>query len=260
MKIISKGKRKYVYFGLYPQTIKKSLVKIETDEPNDKGYYLGNDGELYEKVKADPFREDNVFSQNEIIENGSYYYFKVEPIKWRIIKETENELMIMCDNLIDTHIYDEISNKYETSSIRKWLNKDFLDKAFSKGEKKIILDTVIDNSEESTGLKNNNNISSNTIDKAFLLSYKEITSKEYGFNKTPGELTSRVIKGTDYSAAKYLYQYEREGWYFLRSPNNCDSMTQRYVYFDGLIGIINITYRDGGVAPVMRIKYIREEE
>lgn len=257
MKIISKGKRKYIYFGSYPQTIKNSLVRIESEEPNSKGYYLGNDGELYEKVKADPFRVDNVFSQNEIIVNGLYYYFKVEPIKWRILKETETELTIMCNNLIDTHIYDESSNKYETSSIRKWLNNEFLNKAFTKDEMKLILDTTVDNSEESTGLKNNNNISSNTIDKAFLLSYKEITSREYGFLKTPGELHSRVINGTDYSAAKYLYQYERDGWYFLRSPNNCDRMTQRYVYFDGLIGIINITYRDGGVAPVMRIKYIR---
>lgn len=214
---------------------------------------------MYEKVKADPFRSDNVFSQNETIINGSYYFFKVEPIKWRILEEKENELMIMCDSLIDTHIYDDVSNKYETSSIRRWLNNDFLKKAFTEKEMELIKDTIVDNSEESIGLKNNTNISNNTIDKAFLLSYKEITSREYGFLKTSGELTSRIINGTDYSAAKYLYQYEKDGWYFLRSPNNCDKMTQRYVYFDGFIGIINITYRDGGVAPVMRIKYEKKE-
>lgn len=256
MTIISKGKKKYVYFGNYPQTIKKDLVKIVTDKPNDKGYYLGSDGKLYEMVKGDPFKNYNVFSQKEVIRKGINYYFKVEPLKWRILKETDNELVLMCNNLIDTHIYDEVSNKYETSSIRKWLNNEFLEKAFTEEEKKLILDTLVDNSEESTGLKNNSNISNDTIDKAFLLSFKEITSKEYGFLKRSGELRSRVINGTDYAAAKYLYQYERDGWYFLRSPNNCDKMTQRYVYFDGLIGIINITYRDGGVAPVIRVKRV----
>ncbi|MBR2295872.1 MAG: hypothetical protein IKA43_00520, partial [Clostridia bacterium] len=86
-KITSGYKRlgeKTILFGTYPQTIKADNVTI-TDTTNENGYFLGNDGEWYAKVVANPHNSSYKFSNDASVTSGSTYYFKVEPIKWRIL-------------------------------------------------------------------------------------------------------------------------------------------------------------------------------
>ena len=97
----------YIYFGEYPQTIKASNVSITSNTPDADGYYLGSDGERYAKVVADPypFNSGYTFSNNSSVIDGNTYYFKVEPIRWRILSERDGKAFILCDSIIANHYY-----------------------------------------------------------------------------------------------------------------------------------------------------------
>ena len=60
---------KYLYFGEYPQTLKSDTVNIVTTTPDRQGYFMGDDGERYYLWNRD--------------------YFKVEPLKWRILTQED---------------------------------------------------------------------------------------------------------------------------------------------------------------------------
>ena len=106
----------FIYFGEYPQTIKADNVTI-TETQDDRGHYLGSDGFYYAKVKATPCASYYTFSTGEAIDGGKDYYFKVEPIRWRILNEENGEALLLCDNIIDKYIFDDSSNNYAESQI-----------------------------------------------------------------------------------------------------------------------------------------------
>lgn len=189
----------YVLYGKWPQSLKDSSVKINTSEKIACGnfeYYLGSDGEYY-------------YLYNDI-------YYKVEPIKWRVLKKKSNgDWLLFSEYILSaSYFYDNTSSRtidgntilatnYEHSRVRAFLNgieylkdntmnpeftnKGFFQTAFSQEEQSKILKTTVDNSAdqmkpngfESSGyIPDNYN---NTDDYVFLLSIKEITSEEYGF-------------------------------------------------------------------------------
>ena len=43
-------KKKFIYFGSYPQTLKSDRVKIDEKSVDKNGYYTGSDGNKYAKV------------------------------------------------------------------------------------------------------------------------------------------------------------------------------------------------------------------
>ena len=252
----------YIYFGEYPQTIKASNVKI-TDTPTTNGEYIGTDGERYVKMSAQRAGETFVFSNGEALILGKEYYFKIEPIKWRIVKEKDREVILVSDKIIDFQKYDENYSHYEKSDIRTWLNGEFLETAFSEVDREIILKTAVDNGEESTGTLSSPYICNDTEDEIFLLSYEEIAGGEYGF----GSDAKRQKKNTDYTKAIGLGSATKKGYvgnsaYMLRTPFTGSSI----VAIDSKGGLIKYTY-DGvqggfltearnkcGVLPAIRIE------
>ena len=163
----------YVYFGEYPQTIKSASVTVGA-EADSRGYFLGSDGAYYAKVKATPYESGYKFSNDSSLTSGIEYYFKVEPIKWRILTEGDGKAVLLCESIIANGSYDDATNNYADSNIRAWLNDSFYKAAFSDIEKAIIETTLVDNSAASAGYSQSANASANTNDKIFLLSYKEI--------------------------------------------------------------------------------------
>ncbi|MDE6293509.1 MAG: hypothetical protein K2L88_02670, partial [Clostridiales bacterium] len=99
---------KYVYDGEYPQTLKAENVTVG-DTADGNGYYTGSDGARYAKVTAatismgtwDPYK----FSNDENITNGNTYYFKVEPIKWRVLENKDGVAFLLCDTILDHGAY-----------------------------------------------------------------------------------------------------------------------------------------------------------
>ena len=259
----------YIYFGEYPQTIKANNVTI-TNTTNEKGYYLGSDGYYYAIVSARPFQSGYMFSTGASVTSGTVYYFKVEPIKWRILSETNGELFILCESIIANHRYASNSNNYANSEIRAWLNDTFYNTAFNDLQKEIIQLTTVDNSARSTNPNNNataftsgNNsyACSNTQDRVFLLSEQEVTNSAYGFNADYSNYdTARCMQTSDYSRATGAYMNTStddygNGWWWLRSPGCYYSSLARDVKYNGYADSSNgVSSPSYGVVPALRIK------
>ena len=218
---------KYILFGEYPQTIKDDSVTI-TETTDSRGYYLGSDGYYYAKVTATPYGSNCKFTTGSAVTKGTVYYFKVEPIRWRILTDEGGRAFLLCDSVIANRCFYETpakgtgvkrmidgkavyANNYEYSSIRKWLNEEFYKNAFSEMQRQLIAETTVDNSARSTNPNvdtlqfnngNNSYACANTNDKVFLLSEREATNSAYGFASDHTEKdTARRMKASDYARA-----------------------------------------------------------
>ena len=250
---------KYIYFGHYPQTLKAKNVII-TNEIDDRGYYLGRDGYYYAKVAAMPFDLGYKFSDGSIVMNHEVFYFKVEPIRWRILEEKDGSFLLFCDSVIANISYDESSNNYKESDMRVWLNDDFYNQAFTSEQMELIQQSTVDNSASSTGYSGNPHISVATIDKVFLLSYREATNGAYGFAANLVEDVMRRIMTSDYSRATGVYMETEDpdeygnGLWRLRSPDYLYSNLVECVNYIGLVGRYDYCYSSYvGVVPALRI-------
>lgn len=117
-------------------------------------------GEKYRVVKFDLYRlyftgfesttDVDIYQDNNGYECGKIYWFKFEPLEWRIVDE--KSVYAICESIIDSQpfqnmvFYDgwryfadqqyyDFSNYYVVSSIRNMLNKEFLNCAFTEEEK-----------------------------------------------------------------------------------------------------------------------------
>lgn len=241
----------YFYFGFWPQTIKSNEVKVGTSV-DEKGYYTGSDGDKYARFYATP-SGSNKFS-NGLYVSYAEYYFKVEPIKWKILSITNGEALVLCEKIIDGAVFDRNSNNYSNSDIRKYLNNEFYSTAFSSLQQQLISNTFVDNSASSTGYNDNILACENTYDKIILLSYQEATCIEYGFSIEE----SRIKKATDYSIATGVYtdtsiSNNGAGNWWLRSPHHdYENRTLCSSYYYGNINGETVNYING-IVPALRI-------
>ncbi len=98
----------YVYFGDWPQTIKAENVTVNETQSMSMGgftYYKGSDGYWYVKCIENAY-EDRYYNTQETYSDGtivamfnenSTKYFKVEPIKWRVLNPfttTEKKILL----------------------------------------------------------------------------------------------------------------------------------------------------------------------
>lgn len=196
----------YIIFGEYPQSLKSSNVNI-TETTDSRGYYLGSDDNYYAKVTATPnhsTRYDSMFGDAEnysMIIAGEVYYFKVEPIKWRILAQADGAYTLMADKILDTQIFDQESGYWHESYIRTWLNNDFFTKAFSALQR-----TLVQNSNIITKYDEYNDafdVEFATSDYVFLPTLDDMTNVSYGFTKQMnGEQPLRQAFTTEFCRAK----------------------------------------------------------
>ena len=244
----------YVAFGEWPQGeapgVNPTLVAPQPENLFKDKYYSDANGEY-------------------VKEGGKYY--KVEPIVWRVLTTsykapeggTVGEILLLAESILTGGIkWADSSNDYMQSYIRQWLNGNsgtgetsdyngdagFLQTAFTESAQNLIADTTVDNSAASTTDAGNNLTQadgcSDTTDKIFLLSEKEATTLNSGFDEYDrwvgddyGTTSStRIRVTTDYAKATGAYQSSTEGyggWWWLRSPI-CDSgFDARVIDFDG---------------------------
>ena len=125
----------YMTLGSWPQTIKAATVDVsdqcESKTVGDFTYYKGSDGEWYAKIKEDGC--SGVYSDGTAVGQGgtSEQWFKVEPIKWRVLTADYNgtgKKLLFAENILIAKRYNDrpsfstIVNNYKNSEIRKWLN------------------------------------------------------------------------------------------------------------------------------------------
>ena len=87
----------------------------------------------------------------EVIQFGNYYIDaegkKTAPISWLVLSKTKEEMVLLSEQIIDYMPFSKDGNNdYEQSDIRKWLNEDFFNNAFSKEEQAQMIE--IDNEDK----------------------------------------------------------------------------------------------------------------
>ena len=218
----------YIEFGEYPQTVvsdvtlKGALIQAyDVNELDERGYFHYN-GEKYVKIRANVMTgvgivEDKLlFDCGEPIVNEETYFFKVEPIKWRVLAEKNGELVLMADKLLDTKSYNASSltvkgdnqeeiyaSNWEHSDIREWLNEEFLNKAFASVHKNYLFEGFTNNSSV-TALYDRYANGKDTMDKVFLPSYSQIKNLDKSV---------LLAETTDYARATGAYMlYGKNGF------------------------------------------------
>ena len=258
----------YIYFGHWPQTCERDenvVAKLnemagkpplprDKENPYNWESHEGTtymwqkiviyNGTKYLGVQMNEYRVsgiDNLY--DDITDNGYYrlnvYWFKYEPIKWRILTTSENSAFIMSDIALDFFsmqpdrksenrdgLYASYNNSagvpdgtyannWEYSFIRGWLNETFYNEVFNDLQKEIIQTTHLDNSArscnpdeypkyygyaENAGKNKYADQCNDTDDKIFLLSLRDVTTTAYGFNKdVKAEDPARNLKASDFA-------------------------------------------------------------
>lgn len=255
-----------ITYGSYPQskvTDSDLVAKIEAAGEKyvwcDYNYYAGTgvwddgnmkpvdgmmlykdipyNGSKYRAVKINQFRpywtgytssSSDSYQDNNSYYTGNVYYFKYEPLTWRVLDPSEG--YVMCNKIIDSQayqnfIYDNGSQYYNskgcanyasdwvTSTLRQWLNNSFFNTAFSAEEKKQIGTSHLENKSTYSSTYD----SADTYDKIFLISYYDAINSAYDFDSS-----NRQMKGTDYAKCQGLYvrsSYGGTSWWWLRSSS-----------------------------------------
>lgn len=133
----------------------------------------------------------------EIIKFGSYYLSNndiKDPIEWLVLEKKGNRLFIVSKNIILFKPFNEKLQAitWEESSIRKWLNDDFLQEAFTDDEFNKIQTTRVKTSDDWNSNSNGGNA---TNDKIFLLSKEEILN----YFELPTERLCKSLNQDEYS-------------------------------------------------------------
>lgn len=166
-----------IWFGSYPQT-----KIVSSSKEND----------LYSTLEtANGWDKNNdIIIGKEKYHRAKKSYFKYEPIKWRVIKCENGEALLLSDIVLDKQKYNKRLKKvtWEKSTLRKWLNKKFMNRAFSSSEQEAIRTTKVINEDN--------------------YYYKTDGEKEYGFTDSYG----MTIKYSNYADLDD-YQY-----WWLRTP------------------------------------------
>ena len=261
-----------VTFGLWPQTIKADSVTVDENVTETHGaftYCKGSDGEWYVKQAEKACESGYKYSDGTAAGQGgtSEKWFKVEPIKWRVLATNYGgNKLLLAESILIGKRYDDDKNNYKDSEIRAWLNNGFLQSAFTAAQQSSILATTVDNSERSTNpaahagqfnFGNNQYACDNTSDKIFLLSEKEVTTSAYGFAAYDayGAGNARIRVTTDFAKATGAYQDSNAGmggWWWLRSPYYHIGLNALYVDYHGKADSPNFVNNDrGGIAPAL---------
>ena len=291
-----------IEFGSYPQskiTDSDLIAKIEAAGKSiswvDYNYYAGTgdwddgnmkpvdgmmlykdipyNGSKYRAVKINqyrPYRTGNTSSETYQYDNGynkgNIYYFKYEPLSWRILDPSEG--YVMCNKIIDSQAYqnfiyyngseyynseacENYASDWVTSSLRQWLNNSFYNTAFTAEEKEQIGTSHLENKSIISSAYN----SADTYDKIFLISYYDAANSAYGFDSSSdANDAARQLKGTDYAKCQGLYvssSYDGPSWWRLRSPNNSYGATE-VVLGGWAYGYCGAGDTDGGVVPAFK--------
>lgn len=278
-----------VYFGDWPQTVKAENVTVDESESLIMGahtYYLGDDGNYYAKCIENAYGNNYKYSDGSIVSKISANktkYFKVEPIKWRVLQEINNviptvsdpdhkAITLFAENILtanipfylgndnrwinNTNIY---PNNYDYSTIQAYLNG-----VYQEGDSQEQI--YKDKGFLQTAFTQNNDPSRLRYSSLYLLDVDKITNENYGFQKNSStECGPRKKKTTDYALANYTQLYwdrnnnDVYGYYWLSTPHKTPQYAQ-IVQADGWTSIGKVDeYKDIGIVPALNISLSLQE-
>ncbi len=195
--------------------------------------------------------EDNCQAANNYRTN-TVYWFRYESIRWKILEERENKAWVITEHCIDAQAYRAVvwENSYIKSSIRAWLNQDFLSMAFNDRERALISPEIIKNNMEDEDICAGDTPGSDTFDCIHLLSVEEAADRIAS--------GKRQSTATDYALCQGISINRDNGnspWW-LRTPYySIESWAHSvgvFDFFDFCTGEISNT--DTGVRPALWVR------
>ncbi len=183
-----------------------------------------------------------------------------ESIEWRVLEIKKDKVLLISKDVLDCQSYDASDidcSTWENCEIRKWLNNDFLNAAFSDAEKSKI-PTVKVSADKNP--KYDVDPGNDTEDQIFLLSFKE--SKKYFSSDS-----ARRCQPTSYAENSGVYKYTHNDNYgncrwWLRTHGvgfykygslSVESNNAACIDFDGEVDLFGeaAVSSDPGVRPAM---------
>ena len=172
----------------------------------------------------------------------------LEDIEWRVLDKKDGAVLVISKNGLDCRTYNDKNapTDWEHSALRKWLNSEFIDTAFTPEESKRLLTTT---------LKNDVNpnypidIANNTEDKVFCLSISEAEEYFRDNNDRMCSITTYAYEqGAQISEKKYASVGETCCWQLRTS--GFDKAFAAFIYFDGEIRY----YGNGVYAKIVAVR------
>ena len=166
------------------------------------------DEEVWNKVKSvnvgDTYRFGS-YEQDNNKSNGQ------EDIEWLVLAKEGTKILVISKEALDCKPYNTSYTDvtWETCTLRKWLNNDFINAAFSADERTMIPTVTVSADKNPDYSTNPGNA---TQDQVFLLSITEV-------NKYFSSDSARQCKPTDYAVANGAWESDSGNcWWWLRSP------------------------------------------
>lgn len=293
-------------FGTYPnREIINNDILHDKDFNLLEGDYIVDD-ELYNKLENGEWQSNDICSSisiggekylrekhGEHLDNknmyfhyrysgAKYHYFKIEPIVWRVLEDSNGVKTLMTDKAIDNVQFSNNLDEacYDNSTIRKWLNFDknyFNVEAFTSDEKNLMLDYNLDRDK----MKNNyyfgttsvsqdfdKNVNGDWQDKIYVLSEEELfygeKAKSYGFNESDGVAdVNRRFTSTGYAKFKGVWFSDKKetlgNCFYMTRITGYDQSDVVYVDENGAVYNrgINVKTDDMGFVPVVNIRHTK---
>ncbi len=250
------GWSQYMYYGEYPQTLLENNAAIEALNDGIADSTILADGQGYYAYEGDRYAKYIPTASQNGYNQGETYYFKVEPIKWRILGSEGAQAIVISDVILDSMAFNTVSqNLWASSALREWLNGDFYDNTFVNADNHyhiVETDTV-----RSHNPAHGSNSGADVEDNLSLLSIEGATNFEYGFNSNLSYADSnRAALNSDYAKARGAYtDGDDKGAWWLYTPGS-NSYYASYVGNDGKVYAngTNVTISYLGVRPVMTLR------
>ncbi|MDO4493437.1 MAG: DUF6273 domain-containing protein [Clostridia bacterium] len=235
----------------------------EKDNAGAENALLNKDADTVQQTDADlaaasEAKRKALRTVGNVVTFGSYEQDNntangAEPIEWIVLDVQGNKSLLISKYGLDTKPYnrDRGDVTWEQSTLRSWLNGEFLDKAFTTEEQRAILTTDVDNGK-SQGCWDTNG-GNDTKDKVFLLSCIEANKyfgaeqwQENGADKNKKarvQPTAHAIAQGAYTDKDYkTAEGSVAGSWWLRSPGFLQDWAAQ-VYVDGQLNFLDA--RDG---------------
>lgn len=168
------------------------------------------------------------YEQDNDTKNGQ------EDIEWTVLAKDGTKILVVSKYALDCKQYNTSLTEvtWETCTLRKWLNSDFINVAFTADEKAMIPTVTVPADKNPNYRANPGNA---TQDQVFLLSITEA-------NKYFSSDSARRCEPTDYAVANGTYVSSSSGgkcWWWLRSPGNAQNSAADVVNDGGGLGYGN---------------------
>lgn len=189
------------------------------------------------------------YEQDNSLANGS------EPIRWKILNVTSEYALLLSEKILDLMPFDTSGRgvTWESCTLRRWLNNDFLNTAFTPEERRLILNEVIinhDNTVEGTDSGND------TIDSVFLLSADEVAQFMPAMDFMETDLTTYAN-----SRHKDIFiGYDFIGGWWLRTMGGSSSSAAWVNHRPGTVNMeidhygYGVGFENGKVRPAIRLR------